>query len=276
MSVTTASRDINQLHPVAQVACRLLLEECKKAGVPIFITETYRSQARQEYLYAQGRTRPGQIVTWTLNSNHKSKLAWDVAVSPPKSLYDVATLNKAGAIARKLGINWGGDWVGTVDRPHFEVKTNWKVPSGYTGVSNEIKELQKLLNQVGVNLVVDGLGGPATKNAIKTFQGRVGLVQDGIAGPLTVAALKKAILDNINKPTPPKKEIDEMTIYMDEKLPATQASDAERLFQHAFDVGYFDTNHAPKAASMTRRQFYDLKTSYDIRVATGFKTEKKN
>lgn len=131
-SVTTTCRDLAQLLPVAQTACRLLFQECYKAGIRnIFITETYRSQERQKYLYAQGRTRPGQIVTWTLNSNHKSRLAWDIAVAPPQLLYDVATLNKVGAIARKLGITWGGDWAGNIDRPHFEIKANWRIPAGY-------------------------------------------------------------------------------------------------------------------------------------------------
>ncbi len=132
MSVTTASRDISELSAVAQQACKLLFQECYKSGITdIFITEGYRSQARQNYLYEQGRTRPGNIVTWTRNSNHTSRRAWDIAVAPPKSLYDVVTLNKVGAIARKLGITWGGDWSGTVDRPHFEVPTNWKMPAGY-------------------------------------------------------------------------------------------------------------------------------------------------
>ncbi|GLC88713.1 M15 family metallopeptidase [Lysinibacillus piscis] len=131
-SVTTTCRDLAELLPAAQTACRLLFQECYKAGISnIFITETYRSQERQNYLYAQGRTRPGQIVTWTLQSNHKSRLAWDIAVGPPQSLYDVATLGKVGAIARKLGITWGGDWVGNIDRPHFEVKSNWTPPKGY-------------------------------------------------------------------------------------------------------------------------------------------------
>ncbi|MFJ8100223.1 M15 family metallopeptidase [Lysinibacillus sp. NPDC096212] len=131
-SVTTTCRDLSELLIAAQTACRLLFQECFKAGIKnIFITETYRSQERQKYLYAQGRTRPGQIVTWTLSSNHSSRLAWDVAVSPPKSLYDVTTLNRIGAIARKLGITWGGDWVGSIDRPHFEVKSSWKIPKGY-------------------------------------------------------------------------------------------------------------------------------------------------
>jgi len=131
-NVTTTCRDLSELLPTAQTACRLLFQECFKAGIKnIFITETYRSQERQNYLYAQGRTRPGQIVTWTLDSNHKSRLAWDIAVGPPQSLYDVTTLTRVGAIARKLGITWGGDWVGSIDRPHFEVKSSWEMPKGY-------------------------------------------------------------------------------------------------------------------------------------------------
>lgn len=131
-SITTTCREISELLPTAQTACRLLFQECFKAGIKnVFITETYRSQERQKYLYAQGRTRPGQIVTWTLDSNHKSRLAWDIAVGPPQSLYDVATLSRVGAIARKLGITWGGDWTGNIDRPHFEVKSNWIMPKGY-------------------------------------------------------------------------------------------------------------------------------------------------
>lgn len=131
-SVTQTCREISKLLPAAQTACRLLFQECFKAGIKnVFITETYRSQERQKYLYAQGRTRPGQIVTWTLDSNHKSRLAWDIAVGLPHSLYDVATLSRVGAIARKLGITWGGDWTGNIDRPHFEVKPNWIMPKGY-------------------------------------------------------------------------------------------------------------------------------------------------
>ena len=72
-----------------------------------------------------------QIVTWTLTSNHKSRLAGNIAVEPPHSLYDVNTLTRVGAIARKLGITWGGDWVGSIDRPHFEIKTSWKMPASY-------------------------------------------------------------------------------------------------------------------------------------------------
>lgn len=52
-------------------------------------------------------------------------MAWDIAVSPPKALYDTATINKAGAIAKQLGITWAGTWK-TPDKPHFEINANWK------------------------------------------------------------------------------------------------------------------------------------------------------
>ncbi|SPT98811.1 M15C subfamily peptidase [Lysinibacillus capsici] len=132
-SVTQTCRDLSELTAAAQTACRLLFQECYKAGiVDIFITETYRSQARQNYLYEQGRTRPGQVVTWTRNSNHTSRRAWDIAVAPPRNLYDISTLSKVGVIAKKLGIEWGGYWeAGKYDAPHFEIPTTWKMPAGY-------------------------------------------------------------------------------------------------------------------------------------------------
>lgn len=130
--VTKTCRDVNELLAVARKACNLFLAECKKAGVDIFITETYRSQARQNYLYEQGRTRAGKKVTWTKSSRHTSRLAWDIAVNKPKDLYDVATIKKAGAIAKKLGITWGGNWKSSPDMPHFEVTKDWVAPAEST------------------------------------------------------------------------------------------------------------------------------------------------
>lgn len=124
--MSNTCRDINELIPAAQTACRLFMKKCGEAGLNIFITETYRSQARQNELYAQGRTQPGQIVTWTLNSRHTSRRAWDIAVIG-KELYDMNVIRKAGAIGQQLGITWGGTW-STPDYPHFEVSEDWQAP----------------------------------------------------------------------------------------------------------------------------------------------------
>lgn len=166
MDVTKQCRDIDELLPAAKKACNLFLSECQKAGLDIFIVETYRSQARQNYLYEQGRSRAGQKVTWTKSSRHTRRLAWDIAVRPPKNLYDETTLKKAGAIAKRLGITWGGSWKGTPDMPHFEVTRNWTPPASaaqpkpstpgkyrvYTGIFKTGEEAEKQAKLIGAKL----------------------------------------------------------------------------------------------------------------------------
>ena len=119
-------RDINELTPLAQTACRLFMAKCREAGLDIFITETYRPQSRQNELWEQGRTKPGKIVTWTMHSRHTSRRAWDIACNG-HLLYDIEILNKAGEIGKSLGITWGGDWKDP-DKPHFEIGINWEAP----------------------------------------------------------------------------------------------------------------------------------------------------
>ena len=125
-----AIRDVKELNPLAQTACNLFLAKCKEQGLDIFITETYRSQSRQNQLYAQGRTAAGAIVTNTKSSNHTARMAWDIATQPYAyggNLYHIATLRKAGEIAKSLGITWGGNWE-SLDMPHFEITNKWQSP----------------------------------------------------------------------------------------------------------------------------------------------------
>ena len=138
MDVTKACRDIKELTPQAQKACGLFLSECKKQGLNVLITETYRSQERQDYLYQQGRTRAGKVVTWTHNSRHTSRRAWDVCKQVKGQEYSDATFFKqCGEIAKKLGITWGGTWQSSPDTPHFEISTDWKAPTYFKQVNKE-------------------------------------------------------------------------------------------------------------------------------------------
>jgi len=111
----------------------------KKTATDFLVLEGVRTPARQKELYAQGRTRPGQVVTWTLTSNHFAKAdgfghAVDLAPYP----VDWNDLKKFDAIAKamfaagaELGIKirWGADWDqdgrprerGESDSPHFEL-----------------------------------------------------------------------------------------------------------------------------------------------------------
>ena len=67
----------------------------------------------------------------------------------------------------------------------------------------DVKTLQNILNYlIGANLVVDGIAGNATVNAIKTYQRMKGLTVDGIAGPKTFAALRADYNNAAQAPAP--------------------------------------------------------------------------
>ena len=127
--VTKTCRDLSELTEQAQRAWKLVLENCKAKGLNVLITETYRSQERQNYLYEQGRTRPGKKVTWTKQSRHTSRRAWDICKNVKGQEYsDSNFFKQCGEIAKELGITWGGTWLGSPDTPHFEIGVDWKEP----------------------------------------------------------------------------------------------------------------------------------------------------
>lgn len=104
------------------------------------VLEGVRTPARQRELYAQGRTKPGPKVTWTLNSNHfvKPATGYGHAVDLVPWPIDWNDLDKFDAMAHAMftaakdlgiAIRWGADWDrdgksrerGETDSPHFEL-----------------------------------------------------------------------------------------------------------------------------------------------------------
>ena len=153
MDVTTACRDMNQLSAQAQKACALFLEECKKQGLNVLITETYRSQERQNWLYEQGRSRGGKAVTWTKNSRHTSRRAWDICKNVKGQEYrDKTFFKKCAEVAALLGITWGGEWKNSPDTPHFEIDKEWKVPVFNATTDNDLFNAVSSIIKGGVQL----------------------------------------------------------------------------------------------------------------------------
>ncbi len=84
-------------------------------GIAVDITEGYRTQARQETLHAQGRSKPGPVVTWTRNSRHTQGRAVDVTVNGGYSdTQGFATLQR---VAREEGLHT----IGMRDPGHLEL-----------------------------------------------------------------------------------------------------------------------------------------------------------
>lgn len=79
--VTTPVRDADALVPAFRSRLERVVERMKSEyGHDVELVETARSQDRQEFLFAQGRTRGGPIVTWTKESAHTRGEAADVLV----------------------------------------------------------------------------------------------------------------------------------------------------------------------------------------------------
>ena len=126
------SRDIDKLRADVAANCRVFLDRCAAAGLPVLVTQTVRDAEYQASLYAQGRTKPGSIVTnQKTPSFHSDKagLAFDICKNVKGHEYDdLAFFNRCGEIGKKIGFSWGGDWLSLQDKPHFQ----WDAGGKYT------------------------------------------------------------------------------------------------------------------------------------------------
>ena len=112
------------LHPDLRTKCQELIKKCKTKGIEIIISQTLRTKAEQDAIYAQGRTKPGKIVSNVRypNSMHCWGVAFDVAViRGGKAVWDVPAYKPVGTLGESLGLTWGGRWQNFPDAPHFEL-----------------------------------------------------------------------------------------------------------------------------------------------------------
>jgi peptidoglycan L-alanyl-D-glutamate endopeptidase CwlK len=118
------SRNINDLDPRVASKCLALQDACREAGIDLLVTSTYRDNASQDALYAQGRTAPGRIVTKAKagQSWHNYRLAFDVVpIVGGKAVWNDAGLwQTIGRLGKAVGLEWAGDWTRFKEFPHFQ------------------------------------------------------------------------------------------------------------------------------------------------------------
>lgn len=132
-----STQNLVGVHPKLVQVVRRALE---LSPVDFFVDCGVRTPERQAELYAQGRTKPGPIVTWTLKSNHfvnkRTGFGHAVDLIPLpvdwknlKAFDAVATAMFQAAKELNVEIRWGADWDqdgnwrerGETDSPHFEI-----------------------------------------------------------------------------------------------------------------------------------------------------------
>ena len=170
-------KGLELLHPEARAAADKLVSACAAKRLGIAITDTLRTTAEQDALYAQGRTAPGNIVTSARGSEFRSLHQWGVAFDfcrkeQGRAAFDNSDgfFDKVGAVGKALGgLSWGGDWK-SPDRPHFQLsrfspdgtankmKADYKEPVSFIrtwqGKDGEaaLKALGAVVNNVGAGL----------------------------------------------------------------------------------------------------------------------------
>jgi peptidoglycan L-alanyl-D-glutamate endopeptidase CwlK len=111
-------------------------------GVTAKIIGGTRTYAEQDNLYAQGRTKPGAIVTNARGgySNHNFGIAFDIGLFAGSAYLEESPLYAtAGAIGKSLGLEWGGDWASIQDKPHFEWRPAWATDLAETELLVELR-----------------------------------------------------------------------------------------------------------------------------------------
>lgn len=119
-------KTLAKLDPFLQEAEAAMAAE----GVTIEVISGLRSWAAQAALFAQGRTKPGPIVTKARpgSSWHNYGLAIDLGLFKGGKYLDSANPAYAaklyailGRIAAKHGVEWAGTWKSFPEGPHFQV-----------------------------------------------------------------------------------------------------------------------------------------------------------
>ena len=139
MAYKLSARSLSRLEGVHPDLVRIVKRAIEITRQDFSVLEGVRTPERQAELYAQGRSKPGQIVTWTMTSNHfKQADGYGHAVDLVPYPLDWSDLRAFDAIAMAmfdaadelgLKIRWGADWdqdgnlreKGESDSPHFEL-----------------------------------------------------------------------------------------------------------------------------------------------------------
>ena len=123
-------KNLATLLPKVQERFRAFLAELvpymAAKGVTVKVISGTRTYAEQDALYAQGRTKPGNIVTNARGgySNHNFGVAVDLGLFRGSDyLEDSPLYEEAGPIGEKFDLNWGGRWTSIKDYPHYEYPT---------------------------------------------------------------------------------------------------------------------------------------------------------
>lgn len=118
--------NIRTLTLSAQKEARFFMGKVLAAGLKAKIISGSRTYAEQNKLFRQGRyNNPGPRVTNARGgrSNHNFGIAWDIGIFTTSGGYitEGAAYDHAAEAGMSERLEWGGNWTGFVDKPHYQL-----------------------------------------------------------------------------------------------------------------------------------------------------------
>lgn len=118
-------RLLSELDTKVAAMAEAAIAECRTAKLLLLVTCTYRSGAEQDGLYAQGRTKPGRIVTNARagQSLHQYRVALDLyplVNGKPDFSGSAPEWQLIAAIFKRHGFEWAYEWKKFREKPHFQ------------------------------------------------------------------------------------------------------------------------------------------------------------
>jgi len=104
---------LNGLLPEVREIAVNHIKGCAEVGIDVVVVETFRTSADQADKWAQGRTKPGPIITHAQPgySWHEFGRAYDLAVLVGGKLtWTGPDYERIGQIGKNWGLIWGGDF----------------------------------------------------------------------------------------------------------------------------------------------------------------------
>lgn len=210
---------LEAVHPELARRVAVMAAALAKRGIQIEVVQGLRTWAEQDALFAQGRTKPGNVVTRARGgqSNHNYGTACDVCPvvngkldwNARESVWQII-----GQEAIRAGLEWGGNWKKFPDRPHVQL------PLGLS-----VKACQKLYKQGKLKAVwheADRILGLSTAPVFTAA------LADGKAFSLSASALTAATVSQPHLDQPADPDAANWMDDLADQVPASSVKDVSK------------------------------------------------
>lgn len=121
----SSEKRLSEVMPELSRRVRQIISAASLKGVTLEVTQGYRTFAEQDALWARGRSTAGPPVTDAKGGQSYHNYGLAVDLCPCKGgepdWDDARAFQLVGELALRVGLEWGGTWKKSLNRPHVQL-----------------------------------------------------------------------------------------------------------------------------------------------------------